>query len=50
MTSIGKDLDGSGRGLIEVIVQHFSGGTEKNQETSQSRQSESRPIFETNTY
>jgi hypothetical protein len=26
----GKDLEGSGRGLIEDLPRHFSGGTEQN--------------------
>jgi hypothetical protein len=29
MTSVGKDLDGSGRGLIEVIFQNFLEGLKK---------------------
>jgi hypothetical protein len=29
---IGKDLEGTGRGLIEVLLLHFCGGTEGNHE------------------
>jgi hypothetical protein len=31
----GKDLEGSGHGLIEVLSQHVTKGTRKNHETSQ---------------
>jgi hypothetical protein len=29
---IGKDFEGSSRGLIEVLSRHFAGGTEENTE------------------
>jgi hypothetical protein len=35
--SIGNDLEGSGRGLIEVLSWHVTGGAEREHEESQVR-------------
>jgi hypothetical protein len=46
-----KDLEGSGRDLIEVISWHLIGGTEEYQENPQSlRRPISRLIFEPSEY
>jgi hypothetical protein len=39
-------LEGSGRGLNEVLSQHLSGGTEGEEDQPQSRQAVSQPRFE----
>jgi hypothetical protein len=48
MNNVGKDLEGSGSGLIEILSSNLP-GTEENYEKSQSRQPVSRPRFEPNT-
>jgi hypothetical protein len=42
---IGKDLEGSGSGLIEVLSQYFPGYLKENNKEPQSRWSVSRPRF-----
>jgi hypothetical protein len=39
-------MDGSGRGLIEVLSQHLAGGTEENDENFQSGYPVARPKLE----
>jgi hypothetical protein len=45
----GKNLEGSGSGIIEVLTQHFSSWAEENHEKPQSGQPVSRLRFEPNT-
>jgi hypothetical protein len=39
---MGKDVEGSGSGLIQVLSQHLSGGTQENHERTQNRLSRGR--------
>jgi hypothetical protein len=43
---MGKDYEGSGRGLVEGLFRNWLGGTEENYQKPQSAKSLSRPIFE----